>query len=118
MGARTSLGSVVVAAAAIGLMGCTSLNGNDGWEANGDSYYDDGEIINVPTDVPPPKGMSCAYPQGAAFGVNVGQVIPVATGWTGLPPNEGERQFQLAEYFDCDGMKGVDAILISTSQYG
>ncbi len=118
MGAGTSLGSMVVAVTALGLVGCTTLNGNDDWSADGDSYYEDAEIINVPTDVPPPKGMTCAYPQGAAHGVQVSQVIPVATGWTGLPPNEGERQFQLAEYFDCDGTKGVDAILISTSQYG
>jgi len=118
VGARTSLGSLVVVTAAIGLAGCTTLNGNDEWNADGDSYYEDAQIINVPTDVPPPKGMTCAFPQGVAYGISPTQTVPVTHAWTGLPPNEGERVFQLAEYYDCDGMKGVDAIFITTSQYG
>jgi hypothetical protein len=117
VGASTSIGSVAIVAGSIALVGCTTLNGNDEWEVSGDPIVGGGMEVTVPTDVPPPKGMSCAYPQGT-LGVSVGNVVSVFTGWNGLPPNETERQFQLAEYYDCDGTKGVDAILISTSQYG
>ena len=117
MGASTSFGSVAVVAASIALVGCTTLNGNDNWEPSGDDPIvaaDD----PVTLDVPAPKGMSCAYPQAATYGVSQGMVVSAFTNWIGLPPNEPERQFHLAEYFDCDAMKGVDAILITTSQYG
>ncbi len=118
MGGTTSLGSVTVVAVSIALVGCTTLNGNDDWEVNGDPIVGGGNEVSLPTDIPPPKGMSCAYPQAATFGVTAGATVSAYTNWFGLPPNEGERQFHLAEYFDCDGMVGVDGILITTSQYG
>jgi hypothetical protein len=63
-------------------------------------------------------GSACMYPAGP-YGVAQGQVLPPTLKWTGYPAggmNEGTISTQ--ELFDCDGTKGINAILFDTSQFG
>ena len=58
------------------------------------------------------------YPAGP-YGVAQGQTVPETIQWTGtLAGDSGPSTFKLSDFFDCDGTKGIDAILVETSQYG
>lgn len=61
---------------------------------------------------------NCDYPEGP-YGVSAGQVVPPSISWQGyLPGGTSATTIALSDYFDCDGSKGINAILIDTSQYG
>jgi hypothetical protein len=75
--------------------------------------------ISAAADNPEPtQGLTCAYSLGP-FGVDEGQVVPVSHNWNGYAAGEGaSRIVNVSELYDCDGWKGVDAIIFDTSQYG
>jgi len=61
----------------------------------------------------------CEWPDSPNVGVNVGQTLPSNLGWPGLP--EGSDQaghISIQDYHDCDGTRGINAVLITTSQFG
>lgn len=57
----------------------------------------------------------CAYPSGP-YGVQVGATVQPTLSWQGFP--EGQSQattISIQDYFDCDGTRGVNAILVTQS---
>jgi hypothetical protein len=60
----------------------------------------------------------CTYPTGP-YGVAVNQTVPPSLTWQGYSPGASSPgTVSIQELFDCDGSKGIDAILFDTSQYG
>lgn len=64
-------------------------------------------------------GSACVYPDGP-YGVSTGKVIPPTLNWKDGYPAGAFDQGTLSsqELFDCDGSKGINAILFDTSQFG
>jgi hypothetical protein len=64
---------------------------------------------------PPPP---CDYPTGP-YGVGTGQTVPPDLAWQGYAPgSDTPTTVSIQDFFDCDGLKGIDAVLIDTSQFG
>ncbi len=62
--------------------------------------------------------VACEYPQGP-YGVGQGQTVPPTLSWQGYAPNSNSVSTITSEdFFDCDGLRGIDAVLIDTSQFG
>jgi hypothetical protein len=60
----------------------------------------------------------CAYP-GGPYGVNVGNVVSPSLSWQGYPEKSSQiGTVSIKDYFDCDGSKGINALMVDTSQYG
>ena len=62
--------------------------------------------------------MACEWPAGP-YGVDEGDILPPSLAWQGYA--EGSDQpgtISIQDYFDCDGSRGIDAVMIETSQYG
>ena len=60
----------------------------------------------------------CQYPAGP-YGVGQGQTVPPSLSWQGYAPGASSPStLSIQEFFDCDGAKGIHAILFDTSQYG
>lgn len=60
----------------------------------------------------------CTWPSGP-YGVGQGQTLPSNLSWQGYAPGSSSPStISIQEFFDCDGMKGIDAVLFDTSQYG
>lgn len=61
---------------------------------------------------------SCQYPAGP-YGVKQGDTVPPTLSWEGYRPGDSSPStFDIEEFFDCDGTKGINALMIETSQYG
>jgi hypothetical protein len=62
----------------------------------------------------------CEYPAGP-YGVAEGQTVPPMLTWQGYaegPSSDGVVTITMSDYFDCDGTKGIDALMVDTSQFG
>ncbi|MCA9618124.1 MAG: hypothetical protein KC731_03860 [Myxococcales bacterium] len=60
----------------------------------------------------------CEYPQGP-YGVAQGAIVPPNLSWQGYAPGASTPStISIADLFDCDGSRGIDAIIVDTSQYG
>ena len=60
----------------------------------------------------------CNWPSGP-YGVGQGQTLPSNLSWQGYAPGATTPStISIQEFFDCDGMKGIHAVLFDTSQYG
>ena len=71
-----------------------------------------------PAAAPDAGSVSCDWPT-ENLGVAAGQHVPSNLAWQGLGPGEDqERNISIEEFFDCDGSRGVHAVLLVTSQYG
>jgi hypothetical protein len=65
-----------------------------------------------------PGPTQCEYPAGP-YGVAQGQTVPPGLSWQGFAPgNASATTVTIEEFFDCDGSKGIHAVLIDTSQFG
>jgi hypothetical protein len=63
-------------------------------------------------------GGDCVYPAGP-YGVSDGKVIAATLKWQGyLAGGEVQGTLTSKELLDCDGSKGINAILFDTSQFG
>ena len=61
---------------------------------------------------------NCDYPTGP-YGVAQGNVVPPTITWQGYAPGAASPStIRMEDLFDCDGSRGIDAIIIDTSQYG
>jgi len=66
----------------------------------------------APADAAPP---GCTYPNGP-YGPGLGQTISPSFSWQGYAPNETTvSTLKSRDLFDCDGSKGIDAIVIDVS---
>jgi hypothetical protein len=60
----------------------------------------------------------CDYPAGP-YGVAQGSIVPPTLSWQGFVPGSNTPStISIQDLFDCDGTRGIDAIIIDTSQYG
>jgi hypothetical protein len=60
----------------------------------------------------------CTYPSGP-YGVAQGQVVPPTLSWQGYAPGSNTvTTITPEDLFDCDGSKGINAVMVDTSQYG
>ncbi|MBN4050177.1 hypothetical protein JYT28_00315 [Desulfobulbus sp. AH-315-M07] len=62
----------------------------------------------------------CEYPAGP-YGVSTGDTVPPNLSWQGYGPGATESQsetFTMEQFHDCDGSRGINALLFDTSQYG
>lgn len=61
---------------------------------------------------------NCEYPTGP-YSVAQGGVVPPTISWQGFVPNSTTvSTISMQDLFDCDGTRGIDAIIIDTSQFG
>ncbi len=61
---------------------------------------------------------NCDYPAGP-YSVAQGGTVPPSLSWQGYRPGENTPStISIQDLFDCDGSRGIDAIIIDTSQYG
>ncbi|MFO0587537.1 MAG: hypothetical protein U0441_08360 [Polyangiaceae bacterium] len=59
--------------------------------------------------------VDCQYPNGPT-GVNVGNIVSGNLAWQGFPEGAAALgSVSIQDYFDCDGSKGINAILIDSS---
>ena len=62
-----------------------------------------------------PSPVDCQYPNGPT-GVNVGNIVSGNLAWQGFPEGAAALgSVSIQDYFDCDGSKGINAILIDSS---
>ncbi len=109
------LGLPILLAAGMMLTGCNNLNGTDKVSINGDSI-DEGTVVGDPPSTP---AMKCAYPTTGTPGVDVGNIIPIDRKWQGFLPESTEySDVSISDFYDCDRSRGIDAIVVDTSQYG
>lgn len=109
--------TLALAAGCNGFTGADAVGLGDGPLASGEEEVVGGAVAR---DTPAPKLISCAYPDydPGAIGVSPGQFVSADTSWVGYRPGATEAsEIHLTEFFDCDGSKGYDAILISTSKF-
>jgi hypothetical protein len=60
----------------------------------------------------------CTYPVGP-YGVGLGDTVPSNISWQGYAPGAATPStVSTKDFFDCDGAKGIHAILFDTSQFG
>jgi thiol-disulfide isomerase/thioredoxin len=66
---------------------------------------------------PAPKAQAvtvCTYPDGP-YGKEVGKTIPPTLTWSGLGPGGQPTTYKSTDFFDCDGTKGINAIVFDSS---
>ncbi len=132
--ARRSSLAVMVLGSALS-MGCNSLTGLEEYAleavddplTEGDATSDgsdgttDGSSIGI-GDKPMPSVLNCGWPESMDVGKAPGQTLPTGMFWegyrAGMDPNGPPTTVDIAEFFDCDGSKGVDAVVFDTSQFG
>jgi hypothetical protein len=68
---------------------------------------------------PEPLPTDCgAYPSGP-YGVAVGSAVPPSLSWQGYAPGSDQVSTVVPDdFYDCDGTRGIDAVLLDTSQFG
>jgi hypothetical protein len=83
----------------------TGDDGSNGGPTTGSSTGDD-------------NNTGCTYPAGP-YGVGTGDVLPPNLSWQGRLPGAADTVTMTAQdLFDCDGSKGINAVLLTTSQFG
>jgi thiol-disulfide isomerase/thioredoxin len=71
------------------------------------------QSVNEPT--PTAKNVTvCAYPEGP-YGFGVGKVLPDGLTWSGLGAGGQPVTYHSSDFLDCDGTKGINAILFDSS---
>lgn len=61
---------------------------------------------------------NCTYPAGP-YGVDQGEVVPPTISWQGYAPGASSPStITMQDLFDCDGSRGIHAVIVDTSQYG
>lgn len=61
---------------------------------------------------------NCTYPS-APYGVGQGQTVPPTISWQGFAPGgSSPTTITTEDLFDCDGSRGIHAVIVDTSQYG
>ena len=71
----------------------------------------------APVVEPAPSAQSvtaCVYPDGP-YGIHVGDTIPPTFTWSGLGPGGAAQQYASTDFYDCDGTKGINAIVFDSS---
>ena len=70
-----------------------------------------------PVVEPAPTAQSvtaCTYPDGP-YGIHVGDTVPPTFTWSALGPGGTPQQYASTDFYDCDGTKGINAIVFDSS---
>jgi hypothetical protein len=60
-------------------------------------------------------GTQCTYPPGP-YGIVVGSIVDPSLHWQGFEPGAQQASdISITEFFDCDGSKGINALLVDES---
>ncbi|MBI4699678.1 MAG: redoxin domain-containing protein [Deltaproteobacteria bacterium] len=61
---------------------------------------------------------ACMYPLGP-YGVTKDKVLSPSLKWQGFPPeSEEQATIMVGDYLDCEGTRGINAVLFTTHQFG
>jgi hypothetical protein len=61
--------------------------------------------------------VTCSYPAGP-YGVNQGHTLSSSLSWQGYrAQSDAVATVSVQDYFDCDGSRGIDAVLFTTEQW-
>jgi thiol-disulfide isomerase/thioredoxin len=122
------VGVVLLAGAASIASGCNGITGsgdltviNGGTGASAGTAAGAGGAGGAGSESSSSTGMpmtQCVYPT-AGLGFGVGKVVPPHHTWKGFPDNSLATSTPVDvafdDYYDCDGSKGVNALLVDTS---
>jgi hypothetical protein len=98
-----------VSLAAAVLLACSSKGGG-GDAANADGGTSGGGDAANAADAG-----KCAYPAGP-YGTQVGDLVDGSLTWAGYVDDAGQpTNVTMADYYDCDGSKGINAVLVDES---
>lgn len=114
------LTQIAVAALGLAAVGCGPGDVGDDTDDNKSFFVDGYEEVTAPA---PASGEArCNYDiasQNGSAGVNTNMVLPSNLTWEGFRPGEDTPSFiNVSEFFDCNATRGIDALVIDTSQYG
>ncbi|HEX4512532.1 MAG TPA: hypothetical protein VH054_03315, partial [Polyangiaceae bacterium] len=71
----------------------------------------DAAAADAGTPAPP----TCTYPKGP-YGVGLNEVLSPTSSWQGYAANDTTvKTLKMSDLFDCDGSKGINAIMIDVS---
>jgi hypothetical protein len=99
--------------------GATSSSGTAKGETGGDpaeSPTGNGGAPSTSTPGTPgsPASSTCTLPAGP-FGTREGSVLDPSLSWQGVAPGGATATIKLADFYDCDGSKGIGALLLDVS---
>jgi hypothetical protein len=108
MNSMTKLGTLMAMLLAAG---CSSKAAN---ETSTDSGADDA-TADAGDEGGDADASGCVYPAGP-YGVTVGKVLPPTLSWQGFAPGAtAASTVKITDLYDCDGSKGINAILIDNA---
>ncbi len=107
--------TLAIAGVSLGCAGAIGPEFDGGDEdSSGSVVFDSPAAQEPPIDFATPWW--CAYPEGP-YGVEKGDVVPPDLEWQGYRPGDSEPStISIREMYDCDGNKGINALLVSTSK--
>ncbi len=83
-------------------------------DAGNEAAVDPGDA-SPPTDAPAVNPACVSYPKGP-YGVNLGDTLNPHLSWAGYAPQSSTvTSLTMSDLWDCDGSKGIDALMIDTS---
>jgi hypothetical protein len=94
--------------------GCSTASTGKSSEQAGDSGAgsEDSGSLDAAADAAP---MGCVYPKGP-YGVTVGKTLDPSLQWQGFVPNATTAStVKITDLYDCDGSKGINAIVVDSS---
>ncbi len=108
-------------ALSLAAVGCGPVDVDEDSDDNKNFYVDGYTEPSAPS--PASAETTCNYAKTAELGlpngVGPGQIVPVDHSWEGFRPNDpNPGTIHVSEFYDCDGSKGIDAVLFDVSQYG
>jgi hypothetical protein len=91
-------------------VGCSSASNSNGGGDTADAGGDDGAAAAADDGA-----TGCAYPSGP-YGITVGKVLDPSLSWQGfIPAATASSTVKITDLYDCDGSKGVNALVIETA---
>jgi len=91
--------------------GCSSKSANE--TSNNDSGAEDSSVDA--SDEGDAAAGGCVYPSGP-YGITVGKVLDPSLQWQGFAPGATTAStVKITDFYDCDGSKGINALLIDNA---
>lgn len=112
-----SVGLVATSALALFAVGC----GPEEDDTDSNKTFTVDGYVETTEPQPPTDIQSCNYQLAAVQGnpgVSPNQIVPVTHHWEGFRPADAMQSgVDISEFYDCDGSKGIDAIMIDMSKF-
>jgi hypothetical protein len=112
MTSTTKLGILMVTLSAAG---CSSATNGASAADSGAAATQDSAAPDADTDADDDAPTGCPYPSGP-YGVAVGKVLSPTLQWQGFLPNATTpTTVPISDLYDCDGSKGINAIVVDSA---